>query len=306
MSGRVCVIGEALIDVVRTPDGVEAEHVGGSPLNVAAGLARLGHDVDFATTVGADDRGERIGAHLADHGVHLTAASRTADPTSTAVADLDESGAASYTFDLHWDLAPVLLDESTGHVHTGSIGAMLAPGDARVLDAVVAGRAVGTVSYDPNIRPTVMGSGDGLRARVEQVIAASDVVKASSDDLDLLYPGMSATEVLARWSSLGVALSVVTLGADGVVHRVLGDEGVGTLPTRALRVVDTVGAGDSFMAGLLSGLLDAGLLGRDGARGRLASATLDEVAPAVHRALGCAAVTVAHAGAYAPTPDELS
>ncbi|MEO7071404.1 MAG: PfkB family carbohydrate kinase, partial [Nostocoides sp.] len=128
MTARTVVIGEALIDIVRDPYGNLEEHVGGSPLNVAAGVARLGHPVDFATTIGADAHGDRIEQFLAERGVHLLPTSHTADPTSTALAELDETGAAAYTFDLHWNLPPVPLADATGHLHTGSIGAMIDPG----------------------------------------------------------------------------------------------------------------------------------------------------------------------------------
>ena len=107
MSPRLLVVGEALVDIVAEPSGERTEHVGGSPANVAMGLARLGHDVDFAGWLGRDPRGERIVAHLADHDVRVLPESFGDDPTSTAVATLDESGAASYEFDLYWDLPTV-------------------------------------------------------------------------------------------------------------------------------------------------------------------------------------------------------
>ena len=305
MSPRLLVIGEALVDVVAEPSGERTEHVGGSPANVAMGLARLGHDVDFACSLGRDERGERIADHLADHGVHVLPVSFGAEPTSTAVATLDESGAASYEFDLHWNLPAVDLPEGTGHVHTGSIGTVLLPGAASVTTALEAVRATGTVSYDPNIRPSIMGDLDPVRARVEELVALSDVVKASEDDLELLYAGQSPEQVMATWVGLGAEVAVVTLGADGVVYRVSGSPELGRADTRAERVVDTVGAGDSFMAGLISGLVVAGLLGDPGARDRLRSATLEEVRPAIERGLATSAVTVGRAGAYAPALDEL-
>jgi fructokinase len=305
MSPRLLVVGEALVDIVADPSGERTEHVGGSPANVAMGLARLGHDVDFAGWLGRDERGERIATHLADHAVHVLPESFGDDPTSTAVATLDETGAASYEFDLYWDLPTVTLPEGTGHVHTGSIATVLLPGAASVTAALEAVRADGTVSYDPNIRPSIMGDLGPVRDRVEELVALSDVVKASEDDLELLYAGQSPEQVMARWVELGAEVAVVTLGADGVVYRVSGDDTVARADTRAERVVDTVGAGDSFMAGLVSGLVVAGLLGDPGARERLRRATLEEVGPAIERGLATSGVTVGRAGAYAPALDEL-
>lgn len=305
MSRRLLVIGEALVDIVQSPSGERAEHVGGSPANVAVGLARLDHAVDFACWLGRDDRGERIAAHLERHGVTVLPESFGPDPTSTALATLDASGAATYDFDLHWALPSIAVPTGTGHVHTGSIAAVLAPGAETVTAALAAVRRQGTVSYDPNIRPGIMGDLEPVRGRVEELVALSDVVKASEDDLELLYPGRSTEEVLARWTGLGPGLAVVTLGGEGVCYRVASDPRVATEPTRAESVVDTVGAGDSFMAGLVSGLVVSGLLGDPGARDRLRSATLEDVGSAIDRGLATSGVTVGRAGAYAPSLDEL-
>jgi fructokinase len=305
MPPRVLVIGESLIDIVTDASGHTEEHVGGSPANVAMGIARLGHDVDFATCLGDDARGRRIAADLVARGVHLLDGSFGADPTSTATATLDATGAAAYTFDLHFDLPPVAVPTGTGHLHTGSIGTTQPPGGDRVIDALAAARTRATISYDPNVRPAIMGSLDALRERVERIIGLVDVVKASEDDLALLYAGQSTSQVMAAWGGLGAALTVITLGADGVAFRVTGTGEWGTAPTRAARVVDTVGAGDSFMAGLVSGLLAAGMLGDPAARERLERATLNGVRPAIERGLACSGITVSRAGAYAPSLSEL-
>lgn len=303
--GPVVVIGELLVDIVHTPDGRTAEHVGGSPANVALGLARLGHDTHIATLVGTDDRGVRCTEHVEAGGVHLLPGSTSeAHPTSTAVATLDDGGAASYVFDLHWDLPPVQLPEGTTHVHMGSIGTTLRPGDVEVTDAVHRARPTATISYDPNMRPTIMGAVDDVRTRVEELVALSDVVKCSEDDIEWLYAGRSASQVMAAWVGLGASFTVVTLGGSGVTWRTAAGEEA-TETARATDVVDTVGAGDSFMAGLVSGLLDAGLLGSPDARGRLRTASLHDVAPAIDRALATSGITVRHAGAYAPTRQEL-
>ncbi len=304
-AGPVVVIGELLVDIVNTPDSDTAEHVGGSPANVALGLARLGHDTHIATLVGTDARGVRCREHVEAGGVALLPGSMSQDhPTSTAVATLDESGAAAYVFDLHWNLPPVQLPEGTTHVHTGSIATTLEPGEAEVTDALRRARPAATVSYDPNVRPTIMGAPDAVRARVEELVGLSDVVKCSEDDLEWLYPGDTPSAVMARWLDLGACLTVVTLGGQGVTWRTAAGEEA-TEGARVKDVVDTVGAGDSFMAGIVSGLLDLGLLGGADARDRLRAAGLDEVNPAIDRALATSGVTVRRAGAYAPTREEI-
>ena len=305
MTPRLLVVGEALVDIVVDGSGEPVEHVGGSPANVAVGLARLDHPVDFACWLGHDDRGDRISAHLRRHGVTVLPESFGEDRTSTAVATLDATGAATYDFDLHWNLPRIPLPQGTGHLHTGSIGTVLEPGAASVTEVMRAVREVGTTSYDPNIRPSIMGGLDAVRTRVEELVALSDVVKASEDDIELLYPGRTPEEVLAHWVSLGALLTLVTLGAEGVAYRVASAEHVERAPAVAEHVVDTVGAGDSFMAGLVSGLVVAGLLGDPGARERLRRATLEDVRPAVERGEATSGVTVGRAGAYAPSLDEL-
>ncbi|MFQ6173296.1 carbohydrate kinase family protein [Oryzobacter sp. R7] len=304
-TGSVVVIGELLVDIVHTPDGASAEHVGGSPANVALGISRLGHETCFATLVGSDARGLRCREHVEAGGVRLLPGSTSdAHPTSTAVATLDESGAASYVFDLHWNLPPVQLPADTVHVHTGSIATTLEPGEAEVTAALRRARPTATVSYDPNARPTIMGEPDDVRRRVEELVALSDVVKCSEDDIHWLYPGDDPATVMARWVGLGAGLAVVTLGGDGVAWRTARGEQANE-EARVKDVVDTVGAGDSFMAGLVSGLLDLGLLGGPGARERLRAAGLQDVHPAIDRALATSGLTVRRAGAYAPTREEI-
>lgn len=305
MTGRTLVLGEALVDIVERHDGERREYVGGSPLNVALGLARLGEPVDFATRFGDDERGRRIAATLAAGEVALVAGSATADHTSTALAQLDAHAAATYIFDLTWDLARVSAPLGTHHVHTGSIAAVLEPGGSRVVEVIRETRERATVSYDPNVRVQIMTDLVAARVRIEEAIGLSDVVKASDEDLAMLYPDLTVPEVLRHWGGMGPAVLVVTRGPDGVVFSVTRTGEVASEPTRATTVVDTVGAGDSFMAGLVSGLLTDGLLGGPEARARLANATLHDIRPAIERGLACSGITVGHAGAYAPGLDEL-
>jgi fructokinase len=304
---RTLVIGEALIDAVTTPTGETDEHVGGSPANVAFGLAALEHPVDLATWIATDEHGRRIEEVCRSRGVGLTAGSQGAPFTSVAHATLDAGGAATYVFDLEWQVAAVPGLTAYGHVHTGSIAAVLEPGGSQVRETLTMARSLGaTVSYDPNARPSLMGRSDDARRVIEGSVALADVVKVSDEDIAWLCPGEVVDDVLAAWASLGPALVVMTRGGAGAVVRVTRTGEQQPLAAPAVEVVDTVGAGDSFMAGLVSGLLDAGLLGGPAARQALHEATLADVLPALDRALRSGARTVARAGAHAPVRADLA
>ncbi|MCE1179248.1 MAG: PfkB family carbohydrate kinase [Micrococcales bacterium] len=305
MRDRCLVVGEALVDIVERGGAEPTEHVGGSPANVAMGLARLGHGTDLLCCLADDERGRVVADYVGTSGARLLPESMRASRTSTALARLDETGAATYEFDITWDIPAAEVGPETSHVHTGSIGAILPPGREAVLATLERAREHATITYDPNIRPSIIGPVDEALPLIERTIALTDVVKASDEDVALLYPGMPLRRVLAHLTSLGPRIAVITRGAEGVVYRVAATDETGEQRTLAERVVDTVGAGDSFMAGLVSGLLDAGLLGGLDARDRLIEATLADVTPAIERGSRCAATTVGHAGAYAPTRDEI-
>ena len=300
----VLVLGEALVDVVHK-DGNISEHVGGSPANVAFGLGRLDHDVTLAAWFALDDRGKRILAACEDANVKVAKGSERAPRTSVANALIDAAGKATYQFDLSWLLPELPAAGSVGHIHTGSIGATLEPGGSQVVKAVREAADGATVSYDPNARPTLMGSAQAVLGRVEEIIALSDVVKSSDEDIEWLYPNQSVADVMRHWLNMGPSLAVVTRGGDGAYVAIASDDDIVEVAPNPVDVIDTVGAGDSFMAGLISGLLDAGYLGDAGARKALREARLVDIMPAVDRAITTSSNTVSKAGAYAPTRDEL-
>ncbi|RPK60416.1 MULTISPECIES: carbohydrate kinase [unclassified Streptomyces] len=295
------VIGECVADIVRLPGAADQVHPGGSPANVAYGLARLGHGTTLLTQLGPDDNGRLIRDHLAGAGVEVRTDDATAATPSAAVT-LDGDGRAAYTFEIAWTLGPVALDRAPRHVHTGSIAAVVEPGAATVLGAVESLRTSATVSYDPNVRPELMGDHDSAVRRVERCVALSDVVKASDEDLEWLYPGQDPERVAERWLTAGPALVLVTRGGDGALAVLPGGRvTVDALPTE---VVDTVGAGDAFMSGTLHALAGHGLLGADG-REWLRSLDRTRVADVLRHAAASAAVTVARAGANPPDGAEL-
>lgn len=296
------VIGECVADIVRVPGLPDAAHPGGSPANVAYGLARLGRPTALLTQLGADREGELIGSHLRSAGVELLTDEQPGIRTPTAVVTLDAKGQAAYDFDIGWTLGPVRPPAGVRHVHLGSIGAVTVPGADAALAVTEALRPDATVSYDPNIRPALLGERERAVARVERCVALADLVKASDEDLAWLYPGEPVRSVAARWLALGPATVFVTLGGDGALAYTRTQEVKGA-PVRT-EVADTVGAGDAFMSAALDALADLGLLGA-GARPALAALHDVTLAGVLRHASTAASLTVSRPGANPPDTAEL-
>ncbi|WP_198954675.1 carbohydrate kinase [Kineosporia sp. R_H_3] len=299
---KVLVVGEALVDIVQRADGSGADHPGGSPANVALGLARLGRDASLLTRIGTDAHGRAIREHLEASGVHLVDGTVVDAPTSTATALVDAQGVATYHFDIDWRLDTVPDVTRYDALHTGSIAAILQPGGDAVLRLVeqASGRVV--VTYDPNARPTLMGDPVATRERMERIVALADVVKVSDEDLAWLAPGEDPVDVAAAWQATGPGIVVVTRGGEGAVAV----QATGRVEVLAPRidVVDTVGAGDSFMSALVDHLDGAGLLGT-GTRAAIAAMPTEQVEAMLRHAVRVAAVTCSRAGANPPTRAEL-
>lgn len=298
------VFGEALVDVIRSQQGTTAA-AGGSCLNVAVGLGRLGRAVRLATHLADDEYGRMCRAHLEASHVQLTPASDTASRTTTAIATLDATGAATYDFDLIWAPAKPELLPTDIVVHTGSLGALIAPGSRTVLDTLAAARAQATICFDPNARPSVMPPPAHSRELVEEYLAISDVVKASDEDLEWIYqtsdPAAVAEEIISR--PLGPALFFMTRGAKGAIGWSRSGQ-VFELPGRPVDVVDTVGAGDSFMGGIIDQLWREDLLGA-ARREALFAAGGEVLERVLGRCMEIAAITVSRAGANPPWAVEL-
>ncbi|MFI8525743.1 carbohydrate kinase [Promicromonospora sukumoe] len=303
MSEHVLAVGEALVDGVHRPDGTSAEHPGGSVANVALTLGRLGREVRLATWLGADARGDLVRGWLAESQVVPVEGSNGAERTSTAVATLDESGSATYEFDLTWQVPPATAAcEETLAVHAGSIAAILEPGATQVRQVLDAARATSTTTYDPNARPAIMGAPNDVRPRVEALVELSDVVKVSDEDLAWLYPGTDPVAVARDWQRGTPALVVVTFGGKGAVA--VSDAGEVEAVAPRVEVVDTVGAGDSFMGALIDGLWEHDLLGA-ARRDALNAVDADTVRQLLERCVAVAAITVSRAGANPPRRQEV-
>ena len=303
MQQRILVVGEALVDVVPPTARRPARTLpGGSPANVAVGLARLGIPATLATSLGADEHARLIDAHLAAAGVTVDNRAASEGPTSVARVSFDAAGEPGYDFALSWAITSVALPADAVTLHTGSLAAALAPGRFEV-DSVMAraGTAGLTVSYDPNIRPALLADRASERTRVEQQVAHADLVRASTADLAWLYPGTDPVAVAAGWLAGRPALVVVTRGELGCTA-FTGAETV-TVPARPVEVIDPVGAGDEFTAALLAGLYRAGRLGAGWPTGGV---PLPELTGILTAAATAAALTCARPGADPPTTAELN
>ncbi len=310
----VCVIGEALIDLVLAAPAVDESgtdgylaHPGGSPYNVAIGLARLGQPSRLLARLSSDAFGRQLRAHAEVNQVDLSLAVSATEPSTLAVVNLDAQRNASYDFyrngtaDWQWrreELARIPAD--AGWLHTGSLASWIEPGASLIEARLAELKPSCLISYDPNIRPLLLDDHAGTVARVQRLVALADVVKVSAEDLAWLYPGLAVEDLLADWQTRGPALVVVTDGGRGA--HLLGSSGERiTIPAVPMAIVDTVGAGDAFMAGLINALVGDGAL-RPGQQALSENAARHAVAEASL----VAALTCAKAGANPPTALELA
>jgi fructokinase len=262
------VLGEALIDLLDgecAGERVYRQVIGGAPLNVAVGVARLGGAVEFAGSIGADALGDRISGFLRDAGVGTRNLTRVPAPTTLAVATFD---GAEPVFQFYGDPpsygafnAPDLdenLVAGAGVLYCGSI-ALLCPAMRSAERRAWAVKGPLRV-FDPNVRPTLLPDKtavEDLRALVEEFAATADVVKLSAADAQVLYDGATPREAAARLGAVGARTVVVTRGAQGALVAAAG--AIAELRAPAVNAVDATGAGDSVMAALIAQLQADGL-----------------------------------------------
>src|SRR5690625_3622271 len=169
MTLPILVIGEALIDVVHPQEGPVVAYPGGSPANVAITLARLGQTAHLFAWFGSDAHGKMLADHLHQSGVELVTGSQDAPRTSTALARLDATGAAEYEFEIEWKLPHTNVEEEIAALHIGSIAAVMEPGATAVAEIVRAKREEAIITYDPNMRPLLMGEPQSVRSEERRV-----------------------------------------------------------------------------------------------------------------------------------------
>ncbi len=310
-TGVVAVAGECVVDLVAgEPGGAYVPLPGGSPANVAVGLARLGVPVEMIARIGGDAFGRTLRGHLAGNGVGMGLTVAAREPSSVAFVRQDEDGVPAFDLriagaaDWQWTEAEAagLRLGGVAALHVGSL-AMVVPPGADVLAALVRRlRADATISYDPNCRPVMDGVHDA-RARVEALLRVADVVKVSDADLAWLRPGRGQAGFAEELLAAGASVVAVTRGADGsvVAGQCCPPRRVPACPAD---VVDTVGAGDAYMSAVLAGLGRRGLLGA-GRREALRSAGAEVLAGVFDEAARAAALTCGRRGADPPTRAEL-
>jgi fructokinase len=305
--GLVLVAGEALVDLLPRPRQNELFEavLGGSPYNVAIGLARLGTRTAFAGRLSRDANGDRFVAALEKEGVDLAFSVRAKQPSPLAFVapDTAQTGAryAFYLKSTAYDGTSPLTNQwpsPVAHVHVGSFSALAGKHGDAALAALKWARQHGSSSFDPNIRPLVLPRREDVIALVEARVHLSTLVKASEEDMEWLFPGRDPAMAMAEWAVKGPVLTLLTRGGNGACA-FYGKESV-VFPAPSIKIVDTVGAGDSFMAAVLAIMSSDGALGRARLRpGR------DQILRWLEFAVNAAAITCTRKGANPPTRSEI-
>ena len=301
----ITVMGEALIDIIVSPEGeVTAAAIGGAPLNTARTLARLDTSVSFLGGVSTDAFGRRIMRMLDSDGVGYALGSPMEAPTTLAIAELDAGGAASYRFVFDGTSATLVMPadaldavvEECSVLHVGTLALVLEPLADATRAVVEAAPASRIVMVDPNCRPAVMTGSAVFEQTLDAVLARADVVKVSGDDLAFLYPGERPSTAAEQMHMRTGATVLFTDGANSVEVMCAG--GTQVLDVPSVSVVDTVGAGDAFSGGFLAHWTRRGW-------GRAELSELDKVVAAAQFGITVAGITCQRPGAEPPFTTEL-
>jgi fructokinase len=308
-AGFVAVVGEAVADAfpaAATADGLDLRvRPGGSPVNTAVAMARLGVPTTFLGRLSPGVLGTLLRDHLAASGVDLSGTVTAQGSASLAIASVDGEGHTSYDFylrgatDWAWSVPELAGSSATSAacVHAGSLALVLEPGGPLIEGLLAAARPTATVSIDPNVRPGIVAAST-YREAIGRWCRLADILRMSDEDLAVLRPDGDFDAACAGWHAAGVRLVVLTRGRHGATASL--DGAVVEVPAVPVPVVDTVGAGDSFTAGLLRSLWHQGHLAS-----RLAGLKPDDVVQAMTFAVEVAARTCAVQGADPPWARDL-
>ena len=301
----IVVGGEALVDLVEE-QGQLRSVPGGGPFNTAIALGRLGMPVAYLGTLSNDDHGSVLAGLLDEAGVDMSLVRWSDAPTPLAVVHRDDDGGNTYTFhlaetsftDLPPDAVPALPDDVWA-IHVGTLGLAVDP-PAAAYEALIqreSGRR--TIVLDPNVRPAVFGDQEAYLSRFERTAGLATIVKLSEDDAAWIYPDLGLPDVLECILTLGPRLVAITMGTAGAVAA--SADGYARVPAVPVTVADTVGAGDSFGAALLSALAECNALELETTRS-LDDALLED---ALTYAVTAAAITCTRTGAVPPSLSEI-
>lgn len=301
----IAVAGEVLIDLVTGPDGRFDARRGGGPYTAARSLARLGVPATFIGRTGDDAFGRLLRAQLAAEGVALGVPEPSERPTTLAVVTLDETGSAGYAFylesaaaDVDEDAMRKALPPDLTALHVGALGLVMEPMGAAIESLVLAGLPGDPLLFlDPNCRPAAVPGYGAYRARVGAIARRADIVKASTEDLAYLYPGVPPQNAARALLGEGASLVLVTDGPRPARAYFAGE--VLAEPVPAMVVADTIGAGDAFGGAFLAWWTLQGL-----GRNELGRAEL--LRPALRAATAAAALTCARPGADPPALADLT
>ncbi len=304
----VAVLGEALIDFIVGDDGAYRPHLGGSPYNVAIGLARQGVPVSYLSAFSDDAFGDRLRDYLAEEGVRLPLARRSLWPTSLALVTIDDEGLPNYRLyregiadkDTSYEEIEANLPGDLEVFHTGSLAITPSqlPKIRRVFELARSRGAV--ISVDINIRLRASIDTAAYLAGVRSLLPVADIVKASDEDIDALGLGKDTRRSAARaYAEMGSGMLLLTEGRGGaLLHTEKGIIEKSAYPIADVK--DTVGAGDTFHAAFIAALCRGGVIGRP-----LSAADPDVLGDAVDFACAAAAINVSRVGCSPPTEDEV-
>ena len=300
--------GDALYDVFQSDHPTASSvnlngHIGGSPLNVALGLARLGNSVGYLTANSTDALGQKLDQFMRDNGIDTRHVARTAKNTSLAMVALDDTGHPSYSFYIDGgadvSLSPDQLPATDEFevISLGSYSTVVEPIASSLQLLVEQASANTVIAYDPNVRPSIEGDPKVWWKRFEQLAPHADLMKMSDEDIEFLAPGQSVEDFAETALSFGPKWVVVTRGGDGATAFGANGQRL-TVPGVKVDVIDTVGAGDTFQAAMLDQLQRLGSLTKD----KVGEADMQAV---LEWAIACAGVTCSRRGADLPTRNDV-
>jgi fructokinase len=303
---RVAVAGEALIDFASIGDLRFQGYCGGSPLNTAVAVARLGTPTGYVSQLSTDLFGRRLRQHMEANGVDTRFVLSHAAPSTLAFVQ-QENGENRYVFladrtaDTLYDPdPPPTLPAETAFLAFGSVSLLAEPSAGSFTRLVETHRRRLIVVFDPNVRPTLIADAAAYRLRLEQWVSMSHLVKLSEEDVSYLADDGAPDGAIARWLATGPAAVLLTLGGRGARVYRPGHDPL-EVPGWRVEVADTIGAGDTFTAGAIVSLLESGVV----TPAALAALTDDDWRSVLRFAIAAAALNCTRRGADPPTHAEV-